>query len=116
MNEAAKYIKHLSSNIRELSAKRDKFKKLSNSSTFEQGTEISGHNLLDFVKVRPYLGGVEIVVSGGCGEEGFLRSRVLEALLEEGFDAVSYVSTQKDERHYTTIQCQVLPLPKFISF
>jgi hypothetical protein len=62
------------------------------------------------------LGGVEIVVSGGCGEEGFLLSRVLEALLEEGFDAVSYVSTQKDERHYTTIQCQVLPLPKFISF
>uniref|UniRef100_A0A6N2KCN4 BHLH domain-containing protein n=1 Tax=Salix viminalis TaxID=40686 RepID=A0A6N2KCN4_SALVM len=106
LNEAEKYIKHLNSDIQELSAKRDKLKKLFNSSTFEQGTEISGHNLLDCVKVRPILGGVEIVVIGGCGEEGIPLSRVLEALLEEGFDAVGYFSTQKDERRYTNIQCQ----------
>ncbi|KAF9671945.1 hypothetical protein SADUNF_Sadunf12G0103100 [Salix dunnii] len=106
LNEAEKYIRHLNSNIQELSAKRDKLNKLFNSSTFEQGTEISDHNLMDCVKVRPYLGGAEIVVSGGCREEGILLSRVLEALLEEGFDAVSCVSTQKNERRYTTIQCQ----------
>ncbi|CAK7337144.1 unnamed protein product [Dovyalis caffra] len=89
MNEAVKYIEHLKGNIQGLSVKRDKLKNLSNSSAFEQGTEIADHNLLDSVTVRQYLGVVEIVVSRGSGEEGILLSRVLEAVLEEGFDVAS---------------------------
>lgn len=101
-----KCIKHLKSNIQDLSVKRDKLKNLSSSSTFEHGTEISDHNLLDSVTVRHYLDGLEIVLTRGPGEEGILLSRVLEAVLEEGFDVVGCTSTQKGQRHYTTIQCQ----------
>lgn len=110
MNEAAKYIEQLKSNIQELSIKRDKLKTLSNSSTsLEQGTDQNSDNSLpDFVTVRPYLGGVEIVVSRRSEEDGFLLSRVLRALVEEGFDVVCCISTKNDERHYNTIQCQVL--------
>ncbi|KAG6746413.1 hypothetical protein POTOM_050953 [Populus tomentosa] len=106
MSVAVKYIKHLKSNIQDLSVKRDKLKNLSSSSTFEQGTEISDHNLLDSVTVRHYLDGLEIVLTRGPGEEGILLSRVLEAVLEEGFDVVGCTSTHKGQRHYTTIQCQ----------
>ena len=116
MNEAAKYIKHLKSNILELSVKRDRLKNLPSSSTSQQGTEISDHNSLDSVTVRHNLDGVEIVLTRGSGEEGILLSRVLKAVLEEGFDVVRCTSTRRGQRHFTTIHCQVLQLPKFIYF
>ncbi|KAJ6374803.1 hypothetical protein OIU78_030317 [Salix suchowensis] len=106
MNEAVKYIKHLKSNIHELSVKRDRLKNLPSSSTSDQGTEISDHNLLDSVTVRHYLDGVEIVLTRDSGEEGIRLSRVLESVLEEGFDVVRCTSTRKGQRHFTTIHCQ----------
>ncbi|EEF51480.1 transcription factor bHLH36 [Ricinus communis] len=109
INEAAKYIKHLRSNVQELSAKRDKLKNLSNSSSYEHGINYeSAHDTFmnSIVSVRSYLGGVEIVISCDSGDENFLLSRVLEAVIEEGFDVVSCISTKSDQRIYNTIQCQ----------
>ncbi|XP_057995993.1 transcription factor bHLH120-like isoform X1 [Hevea brasiliensis] len=110
LNAAAKYIKNLQNNVQELSVKRDMLKNLSDSSTSldDQGTEISSQNnfMNTIVTVRSHVGGVEIGVSCGSGENSFPLSRVLEAVVEEGFDVVSCISTKRDGRLYSTIQCQ----------
>lgn len=113
INEAAKYIKDLQNNVQELSVTRDKLKHLLNSTSLDdQGNEISSlDNLMNnTVTVLSRVSGVEIVVSSESGEGNFLLSRVLEAVIEEGFEVVSCISTKRDGRLYNTMQCQVLML------
>ncbi|XP_020540654.1 transcription factor bHLH126 isoform X1 [Jatropha curcas] len=109
VNEAAKYIKHLESNVQELSAKRDKLKNLTCVGDQEEGnqsTVVHNNSTNATVSVWSHVGGVEVVISSDSGEETFLLSTVLEALLEEGFDIVCCISTNTDGRLYSTIQCQ----------
>ncbi|OAY48208.1 transcription factor bHLH126 [Manihot esculenta] len=109
INEAAKYIKDLQNNVQELSVTRDKLKHLLNSTSLDdQGNEISSlDNLMNnTVTVLSRVSGVEIVVSSESGEGNFLLSRVLEAVIEEGFEVVSCISTKRDGRLYNTMQCQ----------
>ncbi|KAF2315717.1 hypothetical protein GH714_040249 [Hevea brasiliensis] len=109
IDEAAKYIKHLQNNVKELSVKRDELKNLSNSTPLDdQRNEISSYNNLmsTTVTVLSRVDGVEIVANSGSGEDSFLLSRVLDAIIEEGFEVICCISTKRDGRLYNTIQCQ----------
>ncbi|CAI0404048.1 unnamed protein product [Linum tenue] len=114
MGEAVNYIKHLESNIGELSSKRDKLKRSSSSSAVDQqqhSTNTTGGSRRrngsgSSVTVRPHSAGVEVVTSSDKGG-GFELSRVVEAVIQEGFDVTSCVSTQRQARFYNTMQCQV---------
>ncbi|KAJ8771471.1 hypothetical protein K2173_026648 [Erythroxylum novogranatense] len=109
---AAEYIKHLRSNIQQLSYKRDKLKMLeapagSSSSSAERGhIETTGNDPMNRVTVQHNLDGAEIVVQVGSEAEGFRLSSVLEAIFEEGLDVISCFSTRKAGRMYNTIHCQ----------
>ncbi|KAJ9164111.1 hypothetical protein P3X46_023725 [Hevea brasiliensis] len=114
IDEAAKYIKHLQNNVQELSVKRDELKNLSNSTPLDdQRNEISSYNNLmsTTVTVLSRVDGVEIVANSGYGEDSFLLSRVLDAIIEEGFEVICCISTKRDGRLYNTIQCQASHLP-----
>ncbi|KAJ4829747.1 hypothetical protein Tsubulata_043742 [Turnera subulata] len=104
---AVNHIKYLKDHVKELSIRRDKLRMLSNSSAYEEKNQISSNSLMNYVTVSPYLGGVEINISRIPRKEVLLMSKVVAALLEEGFDVVSCVTTQRDGRSFNTIQCQV---------
>ncbi|CAI0404047.1 unnamed protein product [Linum tenue] len=106
MGEAVNYIKHLESNIGELSSKRDKLKRSSSSSAVDQQQHSTNTTDQHSVTVRPHSAGVEVVTSSDKGG-GFELSRVVEAVIQEGFDVTSCVSTQRQARFYNTMQCQV---------
>ncbi|WCJ36559.1 basic helix-loop-helix (bHLH) DNA-binding superfamily protein [Euphorbia peplus] len=108
LDEAAKYIKHLQSNIKKLSIKRDKLKDLwDGSSSSDEQRKCSHNNVTNTsVKVYSHVFGVEVVISSACNEENVVLSRVVEAMVKEGFDVISSISTKTDTRFYHTIQCQ----------
>ncbi|CAN1265108.1 Transcription factor bHLH36 [Linum perenne] len=113
MGEAANYIRHLKSNVQQLTNRRDNLLKgraLSSnpSSTSSSGTS-SGHNTTSSVAVRQRFEGVEVVLSSGKKRQNdvVVLSRVMEAVVEEGFDVTSCVATQIDGCFYITMQlCQ----------
>ncbi|CAL1371346.1 unnamed protein product [Linum trigynum] len=127
MGEAVNYIKHLESNIGELSSKRDKLKRSSSSSAVDQqhSTNTTTDQQLaaggsrrrngsgSSVTVRPHSAGVEVVTSSDKGG-GFELSRVVEAVIQEGFDVTSCVSTQRQARFYNTMQCQASAANSYI--
>ncbi|XP_065869628.1 transcription factor bHLH120-like [Euphorbia lathyris] len=102
LNEAAKYIEELQNNVKKLRMKRDKLKNLGDLSSVDEQRKCSNSSVI----VSSHVFGVEIVISCGCKEENVLLSRVVEAVVEEGFDVVSSISTKTDTRLYHTIQCQ----------
>lgn len=108
MNEAVKYIKHLEMRIKELGARRDELKKLSNSSSHGSESRSSDLNVCqNSIVVSQSLVGVEVVYSCGYWEQGLPLSRVLEILLDEGLCVVNCVSTKVRDRLLHTIQAKV---------
>lgn len=115
MNEAVNYIKHLEKNIKELSAKRDELKKLSNNSSNPENHESESEQYTpsnSFFSVRELNdnGGVGIEVSSGFREERLRLSKLLELVLEEGLGVVTCVSSQVNGRLIHCVQCEVWEL------
>ncbi|KAJ6358418.1 hypothetical protein OIU76_000177 [Salix suchowensis] len=108
MNESVNYIKYLQKKIKELSAKRDGLKKLSNLSFDAPPSESSNkYSPISSVTLHPYPGGVEIVFDSDFRGQDFPLSRVLQVLLEDGISVVNCVSTKVNERLFHTVQTEV---------
>ncbi|KAF6160265.1 hypothetical protein GIB67_019034 [Kingdonia uniflora] len=103
MNEAATYIKEMQKKIQELSDKRDKLKRVTNSTTLDVVTSLP--NCVTINKCWP---GAEVIISSSLKDGAvFPFSRVMESLVEEGLAAVSYVSTKVNENLLHTIKLEV---------
>ncbi|KAM4087182.1 hypothetical protein ACJW30_10G158400 [Castanea mollissima] len=98
INEAANYIKHMTEKIQGLQVERDQLKNPSNSTAFIPGIESSNNCSLNYVTVRVSEAGIEILMSSWLREEGFLLSKVLELLLEEGLSVIRCASNKTNER------------------
>ncbi|KAK4559919.1 hypothetical protein RGQ29_008920 [Quercus rubra] len=107
INEAANYIKRMTEKIQGLQVERDQLKNLSNSTAFIPGIESSNNCSLNYATVRVSDAGVEILMSSWLREEGFLLSKVLELLLEEGLSVIRCASNKTNERLFLTIQSEV---------
>ncbi|XP_027359467.1 transcription factor bHLH118-like [Abrus precatorius] len=105
MSEAVNYIKHMQHNIKELGAKRDKLKKLSNYSKMENNHETL-HTYGNFT-VHENNGIVGIEITSGFRKESFKLSKLLQLLIEEGLEVVSCLSTEANGRLLHSVQCEV---------
>ncbi|XAR71766.1 hypothetical protein NMG60_11018176 [Bertholletia excelsa] len=100
MQQAVNYITHLQKKIKELGAKRDELKKITNFSGLGEGR---GPSLDDCfidstVTVSLCRDGIDILISNGFREQEFPLSRVLGALAKEGLEVVSCLSTAVNDR------------------
>ncbi|KAK1409177.1 hypothetical protein QVD17_35702 [Tagetes erecta] len=112
MHEAVNYIKHMQENIKVLSVKRDRLKKL-----VEAGAPIPRTNntnkasinslLPNTVSITSCNGGVQILVNSYSIEDGFPLSRVLNAISDEGCNIVSCTCTKVNQRLIHSIQSEV---------
>lgn len=119
MHQAVTYINHLQTNIKELDIKRDTLKKMSdninNAVTHGMGGSRTSNNVVTsnsnsnniIVTVNSCWCGVEILITSGLMDKGFHLSRIMEILLEDGFNVISYASTRANDRLLHTIQCEV---------
>ncbi|KAM6556472.1 hypothetical protein CsatB_003491 [Cannabis sativa] len=105
INEGANYIKQLQMKIKELDAKRDALKRynyLSNgniimgpSSTTDNDHHSSSALCQDnLIRVQPWSGGLEIVISSTGDASALPMSKILQVILEEGLSVVSCISTK----------------------
>ncbi|XP_014510613.1 transcription factor bHLH118 [Vigna radiata var. radiata] len=105
MNEAVNYIKHMQNNIKELVAKRDELKKLSNHSNMENSHE-GLHTSCNFtVHENNDIIGIEI--TSGFIEERPKVSKLLQLLIQEGLEVVSCLSSEVNGRLLHSVQCEV---------
>lgn len=93
--------------IQGLQVERDQLKNPSNSTAFIPGIESSNNCSLNYATVRVSEAGIEILMSSWLREEGFLLSKVLELLLEEGLSVIRCASNKTNERLFLTIQSEV---------
>ncbi|KAK7314932.1 hypothetical protein VNO77_33463 [Canavalia gladiata] len=107
MNEAVKYIKQKQNTIKELGAKRDELKKLSNyHSKMENNNHESLHTFGN-ITIHENNGIVGIEITESFTEESFKLSNLLMLLIEEGLEVVSCFSTQVNGRLLQSVQCEV---------
>lgn len=108
MHEGTKYIKHLENKVKELQAKRDKLKKLSDLSPVVSDSEsFSTTHLPICVIVHPFPGGVQIKCSYSFRKYVFPLSRVIHMVLKEGLDVLNCTSTKTDDSFIHTIRLEV---------
>ncbi|XP_020208943.1 transcription factor bHLH36 [Cajanus cajan] len=105
MNEAVNYIKHMQNNIKELGARRDELKKLSNYSNTENNQE-GLHTSCNFT-VHENNGIMGIEITSGSREKRPKLSKLLKLLIEEGLEIVSCLSTEVNGRLIYSVQCEV---------
>ncbi|TKY45080.1 Transcription factor bHLH36 [Spatholobus suberectus] len=105
MNEAVNYIKHMQHNIKELGAKRDELKKLSNYSNMENNHE-GLHKSRNFT-VHENNGIMGIEITSGFREDRPKLSKLLQLLIEEGLEVFSCLSTEVNGRLLHSVQCEV---------
>ncbi|KAK4431571.1 Transcription factor [Sesamum alatum] len=119
LDQAVNYVKHMQKKIEEMKTRRDKLKRLSNSSGPSANTDaedrnsdmISGSSSCLSVSVNVNVnvcqGGVEILISSSINEGNFPLSKVLEDLVGRGLNVLSCVSTRADEQSVHKIQIEV---------
>ncbi|KAJ6761263.1 ACHAETE-SCUTE TRANSCRIPTION FACTOR-RELATED [Salix purpurea] len=107
MNEAVNYIKYLQKKIREISAKRDGLKKLSNSSFVASPSGSSNKYSSSSLALHPYPGGIEITFASDLMGRDLPLSKVLQVLVEEGISVINCVSTKVNERLFHSVQTEV---------
>lgn len=108
MHEGSNYIKHLENKVKQLEAKRDKFKKLSNLIPLVSDSGSFGTTHFPIcVLVHPFPGGSQIKCSYSFRKYVFPLSRVIDMVLKEGLDVVNCTSTKTDDRFIHTIRLEV---------
>lgn len=108
MHEGTKYIKHLENKVKQLQAKRDQFKELSNlSPVVSDSGSFNTTHLPICVIVHPFVGGVQIKCSYSFRQYAFPLSRVIDMVLKEGLDVVNCTSTKTDDRFIHTVRLEV---------
>ena len=107
MNEAANYIKHMQNNIKELGAKRDEMKKISNHCNNMENNHAGLHTSCNFT-IHENNGIMGIEITSGFREEKPKISKLLQFLTEEGLEVVSFFSTEVNGRLLHSVQCEVI--------
>ncbi|KAM0060696.1 putative transcription factor bHLH family [Helianthus debilis subsp. tardiflorus] len=122
MEQAVSYIKHLQQNIKGLETKRDELKKacghrsdhscfITNKNTKKERLLVGcSHNPVS-VTVSSSPGGIDVLIKK---EKGFLMSTVIEALIQEGLDVISWNFTKLNDQLIHSIQSEVAFLSFFI--
>ncbi|KAF5800465.1 putative transcription factor bHLH family [Helianthus annuus] len=110
MHQAVNYIKRMEENIKVLSAKRDKLKKLVETSTDSRtGTNTNEKSLRNVfpntVSVSSCNGGIRIVINSCSIEDGFPLSRVLKAISED-LNVITCTFTKENHRLIHSIQTE----------
>ncbi|XP_015877984.3 transcription factor bHLH118 [Ziziphus jujuba] len=111
INEAVNHINNMKNKIEQLTVKKDKLESSSNISTSSPKSESSSEKqcLANSIVIRPFWGGIEIVISsGGLRGKDLPLSCVLEVLvLEEGLNVVRCASTRANGTLIHTVQAEV---------
>ncbi|KAL6003772.1 hypothetical protein ACLOJK_004318 [Asimina triloba] len=108
IDQAANYIKHQQEKIRQLTEKRDALLRRftpSSPSNSASSSAVSRILALPEVTVQSCCAGVEVVVSSRPDDEVSL-SRLVGALVGEGLDVVSLISTAINDKSVCAIQCE----------
>ncbi|OIW07858.1 hypothetical protein TanjilG_19959 [Lupinus angustifolius] len=103
MNGAVNYIKQMQENIKELGAKRDELKKLSNSNLENHESNHASSNFT----VHENNGILRIEVTIGFIEERPTLSKLLQLLVEEGLEVINCLSTEINGRLLHSVHCEV---------
>nr|XP_043614399.1 transcription factor bHLH118-like [Erigeron canadensis] len=106
MHQAVHYIKQMEENIKDLSIKRDKLKKSSDPNN-ESSMNYLPNNT---VSVKFCEGGIEILINSCSIQDGFTLSRVLKALVVEGFSVTNCTLTEVNNRLLHSIRCEASDL------
>jgi len=106
MNEAVNYIKHMQNNNKELGAKRDELKKLSNSKL----ENIESNHALCNLNVHQNNGILRIEFTSGLRKERLKLSQLLKLLAKEGLEVDSCVTTEINGRLIQSVMCEVYTL------
>ncbi|KAJ8448663.1 hypothetical protein Cgig2_010550 [Carnegiea gigantea] len=119
ITEAARYIKDLEKNVKELGEKRDKLKDSSSSSSLDiklsearnvgcSSSCTSSSSGSDCVSIHSFSSSIEIEIGSHVRDgDAFPLSRVLALLIEEGLSVVSCVSSKVNQRWIHVIHCEV---------
>ncbi|KAK1421408.1 hypothetical protein QVD17_23719 [Tagetes erecta] len=110
MHQAVNYIKHMQENIRLLSVKRDRLKKLVETSVSIHGTNTKEKRLMNLcpntLSVRSCDGeGIQILINSCSLEDGFPLSKVIDAISND-FNVVTYTCSKVNQRLIHSIQTE----------
>ncbi|KAL2541994.1 Transcription factor bHLH [Abeliophyllum distichum] len=101
MHESVNYIKDMQKNIKELSLRRDKLKKIYTSGSIgaEDGSSYSNY-LPNIVTLSLCQDGVEVLINSRSRGGAFPLSRVLVELAGRSLNVVSCISTRTDDQRF----------------
>ncbi|KAL0317712.1 UNVERIFIED_CONTAM: Transcription factor [Sesamum angustifolium] len=112
VGQAVNYVKHMQKKIEELKMRRDKLKRLSNSSGLadtyaeDQSSDLmSGSS--NCVNVNGLQGGVEVLISSSLNQGDFPLSKAIAHLLGRGLNVISCVSAIANGESLHKIQIEV---------